>query len=105
MYYQDENNGCCQNQNYPCENNYPNEKMYCECKIKTRKQRKCCIDVVIFILSVLFALTLGLIIGSIPAVATVLFAALAALIVLAVVFLIGIIVRIIELVCSKKCNR
>ena len=80
MYYQDENNGCCQDPNYPCENNYPNEKMYCECKIKTRKQRKCCV-------------------------ATVLFAALAALIVLAVVFLIGIIVRIIELVCSKKCNR
>lgn len=95
MYYQDDNN--CNNECYPCEN-----KMYCECKIKQRKNRKCCIDLIIFVLSILLALTLGLIIGSIPAVAVILFAALAALIVLAVVFVIGIIVRIIELNCKNK---
>lgn len=95
MYYQEENN--CNNECYPCEN-----KMYCECKIKQRKNRKCCIDLIIFVLSILLALTLGLIVGSIPVVSVILFAALAALIVLAVVFLIGIIVRIIELSCRKN---
>jgi len=95
MYYQDENN--YNNECFPCEN-----KMYCECKIKAKKNRRCCIDLVIFVLSILFALTLGLIIGSIPAIAVVLFAAIAALIVLAIVFLIGIIVRIIEINCRKN---
>lgn len=95
MYYQDENN--CNNECYPCKN-----KMYCECKIKQRKQRRCCVDLVIYILSVLLALILGLIIGSIPVVAVILFTALAALIVLAVVFIIGIIVRSIEINCRKN---
>ena len=77
-----------------------------ECKGKEKKQKKCCIDVIIYVLSILFALTLGLIIGSIPAVAPVLFEAIAALIILAIILLVLIIVRAVELVCDKcKNNR
>lgn len=76
-----------------------------ECKgRKDRKERKCCIDVIIFVLSILLAATIGLIIGSIPAVAPVLFGTIAALIILAIILLVLIIVRAVELVCNKCRN-
>ena len=76
-----------------------------ECKgRKDKKERKCCVDVIIFVLSILFALTIGLIIGSIPAIAAVLFAAIAALIILAIILLVLIIVRAVELKCNKCRN-
>lgn len=77
-----------------------------ECKGKDKGKTKCCIDVIIFVLSILLALTAGLIIGSIPAVGEVLFGAIAALIILAITLLVLIIVRAVELVCDRcKSNR
>ncbi len=85
---------------------YEEEKCNNNCYYNGVKQRKnrCCIDIIIFILSVLFAVTIGLIVGSIPAVAAVLFTALAALIILAIILAILIIVRAIQLICNRnKC--
>ena len=77
-----------------------------ECKGKDKKQRKCCTDVIIFVLSVLLALTVGLIIGSIPALATILFEAIATLIILGIILIVLIIIRAVELVCDRcKNNR
>ena len=76
------------------------EKNYCcECKMK---DKKCCIDIIIFIISILLALTIGLIIGSLPIIGIILLIALPALIVLAVILLLLIFIRIIELKCD--CN-
>ena len=77
-----------------------------ECKGKDKNKKKCCIDVIVFVLSILLALTVGLIIGSIPAVGTILFEAIAALIILAIILLVLTIVRAVELVCDRcKNNR
>ena len=72
-----------------------------ECEKNNRKQKKCCIDVIIFVLSILFALNLGLIIASIPAVAPVLFGLIATLIILGINLLVLIIIREVEKVCDK----
>lgn len=74
----------------------------CECKYRCRrKARKCCIDTIIFILSTLLALTIGLIIGSIPIIGVILLLALPALIILAILLLLAIILRAID----KRCNK
>lgn len=67
----------------------------------SRRSRRCCVDVIIFILSILFAFTLGLIIGRIPIINLILLLALPALITLAIVFGVLLIIRIVE----RKCNR
>ena len=69
------------------------------------KNKKCCIDVVIFILAILFAFVLGVIIGAVTGI----FAALGlgAFVTLAVILGILIIIRIIMLACSgirRRCN-
>lgn len=92
MYEQDNNKMCNVCYEYECKGR------------KDKGQRKCCIDVIIFVLSILLALTVGLIIGSIPAVATVLFEALATLIILAIILLVLIILRAVELVCDRCKN-
>ena len=66
------------------------------------KSKKCCIDVVIFILSVIFAFALGVVIGAV----TGLFAALGlgAFIAILVILAVLIITRIIMLACcNRKC--
>lgn len=85
---------------------YEEEKYNNDCYYDGRKERKnrCCVDVIVFILSVLFALTIGLIIASIPAIGAVLFTAIAALIILAIILAILIITRVIQLICNRhKC--
>lgn len=83
---------------------YEEDKCNNNCYYTGCKQRKnrCCIDLIIYILSILIALTLGLIIASIPVVGVILFAAIATLIVLAVILAILIIIRIIQLVCERN---
>lgn len=62
-----------------------------------QKYKKCCVDVVIFILSILFAFVIGVIIGAV----TGLFAALGlgAFVTLAVILGVLIIIRIVMLAC------
>ena len=74
------------------------------CKCKKEKKNRCCIDLIIFVLSILLAFTLGLLIALIPAVAAILLAAIPAIIILAIVLIIGIIVRALERKCNK-CNK
>ncbi len=85
---------------------YEEEKCNNNCYYNGCKQRKnrCCIDLIVFVISILFALTIGLIIAAIPAVGAVLFTAIAALIILAIILFILIIIRIIALICNRyKC--
>ena len=65
------------------------------------KDRKCCVDIVIFVLSILFAFVIGLIIGAVTGI----FAALGLGAFVAIAILLGILilVRIIMLICCKKC--
>ena len=86
---------------------YEEDKCNNNCYYTGCKQRKnrCCIDIIIYILSILIALTLGLIIASIPVIGAILFAAIATLIVLAVILVILIIIRIIQLVCERNKNK
>lgn len=79
------------------------EEYCCVCKPK-KKAKKCCVDLVIFIVSILLAFTVGLLIGIIPILGTILLLASPAIIVLAIVFLVWIIIRAIELKCDKKCK-
>lgn len=81
----------------------PQVTIYTPC---CRKERRCCVDVIIFVLSVLLALTIGLIVGAIPAVAAIIAMATPALIVLAIILTLGIILRAVELKCNKNhCKR
>ena len=85
---------------------YEEEKCNNTCYYITCKERKnrCCIDVIIFIVSILLALTVGLIIASIPVIGEILLTAIAALIVLAIILIILIIIRVIQLICNRhKC--
>lgn len=77
---------------------YNYEKTNC-CK----KDKKCCIDIIIFILSIILAFTIGLIVGA--ALVGIVILSLPAIIVFAVVIAILIIIRAIMLICSnnKKC--
>lgn len=79
----------------------PQVTIYTPC---CRRERRCCVDIVIFILSVLLALTIGLIIGALPSIGTILLHAVPALIVLSIILLLGIIIRAIELRCNNRCN-
>ena len=67
----------------------------CECKTK-----KCCVDLILTILLVAFAFTLGLIIGAIAGVLVLL--GLGAVIAIAVILGLLIVLRIVTLVFSKK---
>lgn len=66
-------------------------------------KRKCCIDVIIFILSILFTLVLGIIIGTVTGFLGLL--GFGAFVTLAIVFLVLLLIRIIMLICckGKKC--
>ncbi len=76
----------------------------CYCNYGKERKNRCCVDVIIFIVSILLSLTVGLIIASIPVVGAVLFTALAALIILAIILVILIIIRAIQIICNRhKC--
>lgn len=64
------------------------------------KNRKCCVDLILTILLVAFAFTLGLIIGAIAGVLVLL--GLGAVIAIAVILGLLIVLRIVALVCAKK---
>lgn len=81
----------------------PQVTIYTPC---CRKERRCCVDVIIFVLSVLLALTIGLILGAIPVITATIAMAIPALIVLAIILTLGIILRAVELKCNKSnCKR
>ena len=69
------------------------------------KLKKCCVDVVIFILSILFTFVIGVIIGAVTGLFTAL--GLGAFVTLAVILGILIIIRIVMLACfeTKKDRR
>ncbi|MBR1802536.1 MAG: hypothetical protein IJ777_00960 [Clostridia bacterium] len=69
---------------------------------KQKRKNRYCVDVIIFILSILLAFTVGLMIGSLPIISTILFLALAPLIILAIILAILIITRAIERICDKN---
>lgn len=65
------------------------------------KSKKCCVDIVIYILSVIFTFLLGIVIGAVTGIFAVL--GLGAFIALLVILAILIVIRIITLICCKKC--
>ena len=64
------------------------------------KNKKCCVDLILTILLVAFAFTIGLIIGAVAGVLVLL--GLAAVIAIAVILGLLIVLRIVALVCAKK---
>lgn len=65
------------------------------------KTKKCCIDIVIYILSIIFTFLLGVVIGAETALFETL--GLGAFVALLVILAILIIIRIITIICCKKC--
>lgn len=65
------------------------------------KSKKCCVDIVIYILSVIFTFLLGVVIGAVTGIFATL--GLGAFIALLVILAILIVIRIITLICCKKC--
>lgn len=63
-------------------------------------ERKCCIDVVIFVLSILFALVLGIIIGAVTDLFAIL--GLGAFVAVAVLLGVLILVRVVMLICCRR---
>ena len=69
-------------------------------KREKNKKRRCCIDLVIFIVSILLAFGIGLIIGALTTLVT--FLGIGAIVLFLVTLLILLIIRIIMLICCKK---
>lgn len=67
---------------------------------KKDKKRRCCIDLVIFVVAILLAFGIGVIIGS--ATGLVNFLGIGAIVLFLVTLLVLLIIRIIMLVCCKK---
>lgn len=65
-----------------------------------KRTKKCCIDLIVFILGLLFIFVIGIIVGAQTAIFEVL--GLGAFVVLAVLLAILIIIRIIMLICCKR---
>ena len=74
-----------------------------ECCKKEKGKKKCCVDLIIFILSIILAFTIGLLVGA--ALVGIVLISLPAIIVFAVVIAILITIRAIMLICngSRKC--
>jgi len=69
-------------------------------KREKNKKRKCCIDLVIFVISVLLAFGIGVIIGALTGLVA--FLGIGAIVLFLVTLLILLIIRIIMLICCKK---
>ncbi len=67
---------------------------------KKDKKRKCCIDLVIFIISILIAFVVGLIIGNLTGLVT--FLGIGAIVLFLATLLLILIVRIIIMICNKR---
>lgn len=73
-----------------------------ECCKKEESKTRCCIDIILFILSTILAFTIDLIVRA--GASIIIFIVLPAIIVLAIVLVILIIIRAIMLICgNKKC--
>ncbi len=68
---------------------------------ENRPRKKCCIDLIVVILSVILAFSVGGILGAFNAILV--FVSLAAIIVFSIVIAILLAIRIILLLCNKKC--
>ena len=75
-------------------------EMKCECQKNDCPRKKCCVDLILTILLVLFAFVIGLIIGALTGILVLL--ALSGFIAVAVLLGILILIRIIMLICNKK---
>ncbi len=75
---------------------YEEPKCYC-------KSKRCCVDLILTILLVAFAFTLGLIIGAVAGVLVLL--GLGAVIAVAVILGLLIVLRIVSLICNKKTKK
>ena len=69
-------------------------------KREKNKKRRCCIDLVIFVISILLAFGIGLIIGALTGLVT--FLGIGAIVLFLVTLLVLLIIRIIMLICCKK---
>lgn len=69
-------------------------------KREKNKKRRCCIDLVIFVISLLLAFGIGLIIGALTGLVT--FLGIGAIVLFLVTLLVLLIIRIIMLICCKK---
>lgn len=69
-------------------------------KREKNKKRRCCIDLVIFVISVLLAFGIGLIIGALTTLVA--FLGIGAIVLFLVTLVILLIIRIIMLICCKK---
>ena len=69
-------------------------------KREKNKKRRCCIDLVIFVISILLAFGIGVIIGALTGLVT--FLGIGAIVLFLVTLLILLIIRVIMLICCKK---
>lgn len=67
---------------------------------KKDKKRKCCIDLVIFIISILLTFGIGLIIGNLTGLVT--FLGIGAIVLFLSTLLLILIIRIIMIICNKR---
>lgn len=67
---------------------------------KKDKKRKCCMDLVIFVISILLTFAIGLIIGALTGLAS--FLGIGAIVLFLVTLLVLLAIRIIMLICNKK---
>ena len=70
------------------------------CFKREKNKRRCCIDLVIFVISILLAFGIGVIIGALTGLVT--FLGIGAIVLFLVTLLILLIIRIIMLICCKK---
>lgn len=69
-------------------------------KREKNKKSRCCIDLVIFVISILLAFGIGVVIGALTGLVT--FLGIGAIVLFLVTLLILLIIRIIMLICCKK---
>lgn len=78
------------------------EEYVCEKKECCRKDKKrCCIDLIVFIISLALVFSVGLLVGALTSI--VILISLPAIIVLIAVLVLLLIIRIIMLIINKKC--
>jgi len=72
-------------------------------KRERERNRRCCIDLVIFVISILLAFGIGLIVGALTGVVS--FLGIGAIVLFLVTLLILLIIRIIMLICCGRQNK
>ena len=75
------------------------EQMDCN---KKDKKRKCCLDIVIFILAILTSFVIGILVGAFTTLVDTL--GVGAIVSILVTFAVLFILRIVDLICFKKCK-